>query len=387
MLENPKSSSPLVVHLAPGHVAFDTRVFHKEARTLADAGYRVVVVAAHDKDEEVDGIRVVGIPRWRSRADRFLLRPIRLGRLAWRLQADVYQIHDIEALPIAVGLALLGRTVIIDSHEDYPRLVLSRRWIPRPLRGALAGVVRLAERFAAARVRAVISAEEEGARRFPSAKTVVVRNYVLPSEFPAAGPPLIERNAVAAYVGDLTMERGAVEMVEAIGLVDSHLGPRLTLAGRFGTPGLQEHLEALPGWRHTSYRGFLDREGVGAALNEARVGLILLHPTAKFTQGAIPVKIFEYMAAGIPVLASDFPLLRSIVEDTGGGIVVDPRDVKSVAVALERLLGDPVRSAELGARGRAAVLERYSWTTEAATLLELYERLSPVTPAPSPSLS
>lgn len=367
---------PLAVHLAPGHVPFDTRVFHKEARTLADAGYRVVVVAPHDRHEVVDGVEIVPLPRTGSRPARFALGPVRMWRLVRRLEADIYHLHDFEAWPVGLLLALAGRTVVVDSHEDYPRLVHGRGWIPRRLRRPLAAAVRLAERVVVRRVAAVISAEDEGAKRFPADRTLVVHNYALTSEFPAGGTALQDRAPVAAYVGDLTEERGTRVMVEAVGGLPDDLGARLLLAGRMATPGLHEALEATPAWERVDFLGFVDRAGVRAALARARVGVVVLQPIPKFTEGAVPVKLFEYLAAGLPVVASDFPVIRAIADRTGGCVLVDPEDVDAVRAAIEALLRDPERAARLGREGRAAVLARYTWESEGAKLLSLYERLT-----------
>lgn len=367
---------PLAVHLAPGHVPFDTRVFHKEARTLAAAGYRVVVVAPHDRAETVDGVEIVPFPRSGSRLARFVAGPLRLWRAARRLDADVYHLHDFEAWPVGLALALSGRTVVVDSHEDYPKLVRSRSWLPTPLRRPLAWAVARFERIVVAQVAAVVSAEDEGARRFPAGRTTVVHNYALASEFPPAGRGLAGRDPVAVYVGDLTEERGVRTMVEAVGSLPHDLGARLVLGGRFGTPGLREELEAGDGWKRVDYHGFLDRAGVRAAFDEARVGLVVLGRTPKYTQGAVPVKLFEYLAAGLPVVASDFPVIREIAERTGGCVLVDPEDGAAVRAAVERLLRDPETASRMGQQGRAAVLALYSWETEGAKLLALYDRLT-----------
>jgi glycosyltransferase involved in cell wall biosynthesis len=364
------------VHLAPGHVPFDTRVFHKEARTLRAAGYDVAVVAPHDRSEVVDGVEIVGLPCLRGRTDRFLRGPFRLFRTARRAGGDVYHVHDIEAVPVGVALALTGKTVIVDSHEDYPRLVLDRPWIPARLRRPMSRAVVSGERVAARAVDAVISAEDAGAERFPPAKTVVVRNAPLESEFSAAGPPITARGNVVVYVGDITRQRGAVEMVDAVGAVDAATAPRLVLIGRMGEPALEAELQARPGWARVEYRGVQDRIGVVDALHSAKVGLVLWHPTRKHREGAVPVKLLEYLAAGLPVVASDFPVMRGLLESCAGGVLVDPLDVVASTDAIERLLGmAPDALQAMSDRVRAHVLEHHTWRAEGEALLDVYARL------------
>jgi glycosyltransferase involved in cell wall biosynthesis len=107
-------------------------------------------------------------------------------------------------------------------------------------------------------------------------------------------------------------------------------------------------------------------------LRGARVGLLVLHPVEAHLE-SLPIKLFEYMAAGIPVVASDFPAWRELVGDAG--LLVDPYDVGAIAGAIDTLLDDPQAAEAMGARGRAAVADRYGWEGEAERLLSLYERL------------
>jgi glycosyltransferase involved in cell wall biosynthesis len=372
----PTACPPRAVHLAPGHVPFDTRVFHKEARTLRAAGYDVAVVAPHETSEVVDGIEIIGLPRSRGRADRFLVGPIRLFRAARRARGDVYHVHDIEAVPVGVALSLAGKTVILDSHEDYPRLVLDRPWIPAAARAPMSRAVATGEGLAARAVDAVVSAEDAGAQRFPAFKTVVVRNAPLASEFSDAGSPIATRDNTVVYVGDITRQRGALEMVDAVGAVDAELDPRLVLVGRMGETGLEAELRARPGWPRVEYRGVQGREGVVDVLHASKVGLVLWHPTRKHREGAVPVKLLEYLAAGLPVVASDFPVLRGFLEPCAGGLLVDPLDVPSSAAAIEQLLrADPAELQAVSDRVRAYVLGNHTWTAESETLLDLYARL------------
>jgi glycosyltransferase involved in cell wall biosynthesis len=86
--------------------------------------------------------------------------------------------------------------------------------------------------------------------------------------------------------------------------------------------------------------------------------------------------MFEYMAAGIPVVASAFPLWKSIVEKSGCGVCVDPQDVNAVAGAIKYLLAHEAEAEAMGARGREAVMNEYNWKNESGKLVELYKRIS-----------
>jgi glycosyltransferase involved in cell wall biosynthesis len=132
-------------------------------------------------------------------------------------------------------------------------------------------------------------------------------------------------------------------------------------------------LEADRGGR-IRYSEWLDRKEVSEMLSQARVGLAVLEPLENYL-GALPTKLFEYMGAGVPVVASDFPLWREIVDGAGCGLLVDPLDPAAIAEAVNWLLRNPTQAEDMGEAGRAAVLDRYSWDTEAVSLMGVYAQL------------
>jgi glycosyltransferase involved in cell wall biosynthesis len=352
-----------VVHLTTQHEPLDVRIFVKEARTLAAAGHDVHLVAAGARGVQ-DGVALHELGASPERGLRNLVARLRAARRAARLlRGDVYHLHEPELIPIGLFLKSKGARVVYDAHEETP-LEVRALHADRPLLGAcLALGWRAAERVCGAVVDAVVSATPSIAERFPHSKTVLIRNF--PTAAEAAdfvGGPHAERAANVVYIGGVTGIRGAHEMAAVIARVREP-SARLVLAGSGDVALEGERVEAL---------GWLSRDGVAAVLREARVGLLVLHPVRAHLK-SLPIKLFEYMAAGIPVVASDFPLWREIVGEAG--LLVDPLDVDAIAAAIDRLLADPDEAERRGAAGRAAVSERFSWEAEAERLLNLYARL------------
>ena len=120
-----------VAMLSSVHPPFDTRIFQKEARSLAAAGYDVTLVVPHERDEVVDGVRIVALPPAGSRLRRMLAAPSRVLRAALALRADVYHFHDPELIPVGLALKLLGKRVIYDIHEDVPKSILGKTYFRR----------------------------------------------------------------------------------------------------------------------------------------------------------------------------------------------------------------------------------------------------------------
>jgi glycosyltransferase involved in cell wall biosynthesis len=360
------------------HAWHDTRIFGKMCRSLALAGHdaHLLVPRRHGPEVETrEGVTIHAVPLPASRPQRMWKTVPLLLRRAAELGADAYHLHDPELLRCAVGFQKrVGRPVIYDSHEDLRLQILHKRWIPRGGRRLVGRVVGLLEDRVACRLSGVVAATPSIAMRFAKhPRCVVVNNYPLLSELE---PGCDRKETVAqgrfAYVGGIGRVRGIREMIAALPLAGSAV--RLSLAGDWETDGLRKQCTKLTGWDQVEERGFLDRAGVRALLEAAQAGLVLFQPIPNHL-AAQPNKMFEYMAAGLPVIASDFPLWRSIVEGAGCGLLVDPLDPKKIAAAMRWIMDHPPEARALGDRGRQAVRKTYNWDREFPKLLALYESL------------
>jgi glycosyltransferase involved in cell wall biosynthesis len=199
-----------------------------------------------------------------------------------------------------------------------------------------------------------------------------VSNYPLPAEFDASAR-WADKAPEVCYVGGIEAIRGIRELVRACALLQSPA--RLVLAGRFSEPALEAEVAAYPGWERVTAHGQLDRDEVRQVLARAVAGLVTLHPVANYLE-AQPVKMFEYMAAGIPVIASRFPLFYDIVEGSHCGLCVDPADPLAIAGAIDYLVTHPDMAQTMGENGRKAVLEKYNWSGQATKLTDFYGALS-----------
>jgi glycosyltransferase involved in cell wall biosynthesis len=366
-----------VAHLSSVHPAVDTRIGVKECRTLSQAGYEVVFICQHPVADVVNGVRIVPVPMRRGRVSRMVAGVWDVFRAAVRERARVYHLHDAELLPIAPLLRLTGAKVIYDAHEDLPRQMLSKPWLRRPLRRPLAWIAEQIEELLAGAATAIVAATPRIARRFPPERTVTIQNFAMIDELMLKRPtPYQTRPAVFVYIGAIAAMRGVFEMLAAIALVPAESRARLVLAGLLSDESLREELERAPGWDRSEYLGWQTREQVARHLDTARAGLLLIHPKPNYLE-SYPLKAFEYMAAGLPLIVSDFPLWRELFEDVGCAIFVNPLDPGAVARAMLWILGNPAEAERMGAKGRAAARARFNWQAEAAKLLSFYDTLLP----------
>ncbi len=365
-----------IVHLTTVHSPDDTRIFHKECRSLADAGHQVTLVAPAKVDAHKDGVQIAAIPVVGGRRARLTKTLWSAYRRAVQARSDVYHFHDPELIPVGLALELVHRKpVVYDVHEDLPRDIYTKDYIPVPLRWSIARVTACVEWLGGRVFSGISAATTTIAQRFPAAKTIVLQNFPRVEELANTGNrPYAQRDPVIAYMGGIARIRGVQEMVDAMERLGADRPVRLEMAGAFQPPALEAEMKARPGWANVQHLGWLDRGGIAGLLGRARLGMVTLHPMTTYLD-AQPVKLYEYMAAALPVVASDFPRWRRIVGDEGCGLLVDPLNPCAIAEAVGWLLDNPGEAEEMGRRGRQAVLSRYNWEVEERKLLGLYERL------------
>jgi glycosyltransferase involved in cell wall biosynthesis len=375
-MSSPRSSNrngnPKICFLTSVHDPENIRIFHKEAISLSAAGYDVTIVAPGEMNRQAGPIRIKAVPPPRQRLDRMTKTVWNIYRAGLSEGALVYHFHDPELIPVGLLLKARGKRVVYDVHEDVPRDILDKFWIPTWLRRLVAILSGLFELSAARRMDGIVAATPSIARRFTKAHTVTVRNYPLLNELDIRTEVnYCDRPLLFAYVGGITEVRGVRQIVQALSLLPPSLGARCDLAGAFDPPELEQEISKMPGWPFVRFLRWQSRQGVAGVLSRARAGLLVLHPTEGFLE-SLPVKLFEYMTAGLPVIASDFPVWREIIDPAGCGILVDPLDPRAIADAMIWILEHPKEAEGMGRRGAEAVQSTYNWSAEEKTLLGLY---------------
>ena len=385
------------------HSISDSRVYNKEAISLRDAGHRVTLIARDVRETEDSNDSVFGATRpghrnsiehilfpHRPRAlwRRLIAEPLWLWRYlltAWRIDADVYHCHEPQSLFLAFLItAFRHRPVVYDCHEYQPES--TAEFFGKALRPVVFPIFRRMERIAARRCAAVVTVNEELGDRFRKdcGRVAVLPNYPLRATFEAQGsiPDDItaryEGKCVVLYHGTLSRPRGLLTCIDFIKALRARIPNAVLLViGPPSTPKFMAELQAaaaatgLEGG--VQFHSWMSHEVLLGYLLRAEIGLFLPTPALDRYQKAEPVKYFEYAACRVPVVMSDVPALRTLIETNHNGIVVDPGDIRAAADTVADAMLDGARWEAMAEKGRQAFIERLCWGAVAGRLLAIYK--------------
>ncbi|MDT0234139.1 glycosyltransferase [Curtobacterium sp. BRB10] len=373
---------PDIVHVSSAHPWVDNRVHLREARAAADAGYRVRLIAVEsDLDAPPTSVEVVRIPR-RSRVRRMVVSTTQALTLALRSRARVVHLHDPELIWTIPVLRLAGRTVVYDAHEDLPDQVWGKDYLTHRQRAVFAllshGLLRVA-----GTANRVVTATEWTGRRFPAPRRIAIHNFPFARPEDDAQVGLEARPALVAHVGVLSHDRGIDVLASVVEEPSFPAGWRIGMVGSIDRATSTERLRAAEATGRAVHGGVVGPLEARDLLLRARIGVVPFRRTP-VTDQIFPTKLFEYLAAGLAVIATDVPLWRHLLRGVECVTFVPADDPTAIAEAIRRYADDPALLERHGAEARRAAA-RFSWAPEAERLVAMYDDLLPGVRAARPT--
>lgn len=381
MNENEKIISVCI--LTSVHPPFDVRIFRKEANALVKAGYDVTLIAQDEREWIVDGVKIINLRKPRSRIERMTRTVVSAFQKAFKIKADVYHLHDPELLPVGLFLRCLGKKVIYDIHEDYITSIQQKKYLPRIILYPLASFIGFLEKIFVSCFSGVIIAEKYYAERFP--KAIPVLNYPIlndsnPINSLAPSVYLSKKYRWCLYTGVISPDRGALNHINVM-TKDNEIG--ICMIGRCES-GLYNALfdkidkkciarDRLVIVGKDKY--VQKNEMVSIVKNNSWLaGLAVFPKTAHYEKKEL-TKLFEYMQDGLPIIASNFPVWRELIEECKCGLLVQPDNHQELVEAANYLIANPDERSRMSANGRKSVFEKYNWDVESTKLINFYEKL------------
>lgn len=365
-----------VVHITTVHHPTDPRIFHKQCKSLAKAGFDVYYIAKDDpaiKEQEL--IHHIPIKKYRNRFSRMLFGPFDAYRKAKKLKAQIYVFHDPELMFIGSLLKKKQNTVIYDIHEDYVTSILQKDYLPKFLRHIFASVYTLFEKLFIRKMELSL-AEKYYFNRYKRGKLVL--NYPMINEKfltkDRRSKP-VERKLL--YTGNVTIDRGALIHAEIPKINDD---VSVYFIGKCSEALAEQMYERAKGQEsRLHFEGigrFVEKEVIDRYYIEYNwlAGIALFPPTDHYKQKEL-TKFFEYMNAGLPIICSNFPVWKQFVEKYECGIAVDPYNPEEINEAITFLLENPEKAYEMGENGKRAVVEQLNWHEEEKKLIAWYKEI------------
>ena len=361
-----------IVHLTTVHPVDDPRIYYRECKSLADSGHEIILLAPGENNYYKDNIRILAIGGAENRFYRLTIFQFKALAKALQQKGSIYHFHDPELIFLGIALKILGKKVVYDVHEDVPQDILLKQYLPVYIRKILAKVASLCEKTGAYFFDAIVTVTPTIAKKFPPEKVFLVRNFPSINQNNFDYISYQQRKNELIYIGSISETRGLKEMVQAVNATHTGASATLTLIGNIA-PSLYEQyvktnsetVKHIPRKPYTEIEKFL---------NHGKIGLVILHPINTFLK-SYPLKLFEYMAAGLPVIASNFPEWELMIKKYECGITVDPKNMTEITEAITYLLKNPKEAYRLGQNGKKAIESELNWECESKTLLNMYRNL------------
>lgn len=360
-----------ICHITSMHYALDTRIFEKECKSLVKI-YDVSLIAPNIEDCEKDGIKIYGVKTKKNRISNMLnTRPF--IKRALEIDADIYHAHDPELMQALLKLKKKGKKIVFDYHENYTEYLLTKEWIPSGFRSLFSHAFAYYERKCLPYYDAVITVTPYIAKRLSkyNERVHIITNY------PKLHTFIDHRQwgRRVCFVGGIIPEWMLLNVVKSFMSIDGVF----SLAGRIGSNSLFKSMQELESWSKVNYSGVLPYDKVIDYMQTSSAGLAVStynDPNACYKEGTLGVnKLFEYMMAGIPVIASDLTIWKEIVDKYECGICVDPNDVDSISKAIKYVFDNPEEAKRMGDNGRYAAQTKYNWGTQEKALYAIYDNL------------
>lgn len=359
-----------VLHISSVHPHDDIRIIYRECAVLRQAG---IAVEAAFFDVPNDA-RIADVPlrslgrRPSSRLMRAWVATLAARHLVRDLHPRVVHLHDPELLFLAHRLKRNGFTVFYDAHEDLPRQIFHKPWIPAVIRPWVAQLAqRLLPSLLSSASAVIVAARHIDTGWIAGQRKVLLRNMPLASRRRTGESLAFDaRERAAVYAGSLSPARELDAAVRnALGAGAEHV----YLAGR----GDADYLRALTDLAPDKVQclGQLEPGPLDALLGRCRVGMALLPPAPAYLE-AVPSKVFDYLKAGLPFVWSDFPHWHDVLHGELGAYAADPRSMQPQQL-MRDLLDDPSAWGTARDAVRRAATHYPSAEEESAQLVELYQ--------------
>lgn len=371
-----------ICHIISAFKRYDTRIFVKQCHALVDTRYQVYLLTNDSlPDEVIDGIKIISCNnKFSNRIKRIIYSPKIFKKKALEINADIYQIHDPELIPLGLFLKKKGKSVVYDAHEDFPMQILEKEWIHLSFRKAISFLADIYLQKNLKKFDLIISVTPHLIDKLIkiNSQTFCITNYPVIENNDIINFTLdeyISRKNQLCYVGTVYKSSVPQNIIKAL----DHISNRDFLIVGPIDKLFKDELHKLLKDDNIKIIDPIPFKEVKKIYQKSTIGIAVFEysPNLGYKEGSLGVnKIFEYMLFGLPVICTDFRLWRQIIEKYNCGILVNPNDICQIHEAITFLINNKEKAYQMGQNGRRAVLKEYNWASQEKIYLNLYKELS-----------
>lgn len=366
-------------HLTTVHPRNDVRIFHNECKFLSKNGWNIELVVFDNLGDDVKNnisIKDLGSSK-NNRASR-LIRNLSITTAYFlskikESRGSIIHFHDPEIIFISGFLRLMGYKIIFDAHEDLPKQISSKPWIKKSLKPFFVFLAKLLDKAISLSATHIVAATQYIGNKFPNEKTILVRNLPAKEDFSQVFPKKTNGNINICYIGSISEERGIFDILDALVILNKNNKVTLKLGGKFSSTSIEKNVIAHPAWPHVDFLGWVNRDQFQKIASECIAGLIPLHPYPNYLE-SYPNKMFEYMACSIPIVCSNFPLWKQILNEIECALFFESKSAQDLSEKIQYLINNKISASKMGNIGRAAFEEKLNWQGEFKKLLDMYNK-------------
>lgn len=366
--------------LTSAHSAFDIRIFHREAKTLVKLGYKVYIIATHDKEEIIEGVHIIPLPKREGRFYRFFIKDWSILFKSIRVNAILYHFNSPDLILIGLILKLIGKKVIYDVYENVCLDILSKEWIFPPIRKVISLIIKFIEWFSLHFFDTIIVAGKDiqfqpHFRKFHN-KIILIRNFPTITFSGIEIFPKPKDKIRFIYTGGISSIRGIMEIIEAyksLGCKNSEL----ILLGNFSNVDFKNKImNKIDNFVNIKYVSAISYKKMFDLLKKCHVGLICFKPALNHINALSGRnnKIYEYMMAGLAIIGSNFESWNNFILGNKIGITVNPCDISEISKAMKFFIDNP-KKLKIMEENAKKISIKYSWKLESHKLIDLYKDL------------
>lgn len=371
------NKNKIILLISSTHNQDNFRVFHREFKALEKEGFSVVYITQEAyRGEQSMHPNIHLFKKIDNKYFRILVSQFYILQLILQFKkVHVLHLHTPELIPLGVGFKIFGKKIVYEAHDNLPEQIKTKDWIPFLLKPFLSILSSMYEKIADYFFDRIIIVEPTNALRFKENKTVIIRNFPMDIEFGSMNiSNYKERSNNLVYIGQIFRKRGILDYVKALEFIPQSYNVKLHLAGNISTQKLRKELIELKGWDRVHYYGYVNRERALQIYSISKIGLLVLDDNKKYQQSD-PVKLFEYMAAGIPFIMSNFTVWNKLLHKTKVALTCTYNSPKELAKHIIYLLDNKEQAAEMAANARMLYEKHYSWELQERLFLNVYKNL------------